>query len=156
VTEKELKIKKALFLEVLPKKGYHIGKTCKAVGIGRRTFYNWKEDDEQFAEDYEEEIQSDIDDSEEKMKLLRQGVPKFDKDGKFIGWIERPHFQALALHLQSKAKDRGWGQSIEVTRKVDDGRQLSDEELLAEIQNLGKQVTDGEWDTSKDGTGESE
>ena len=140
MTKKETREKKASFLALLPRKNYHIGKTCDAVKLGRRTFYTWLDNDKEFKDKYEELLEFDIDDSEEKMKLLRQGVPEF-KDNVFVGWIEKPHFQALALHLQSKAKDRGWGQSIEVKDSREDMRKMSDQELFNEVQKLAKDFT---------------
>ncbi len=151
---------KKAFLENLPRKNYHIGKTCEAVGLKRRTFYNWLKEDSKFKEDYEDAVQADIDDSEEKMKLLRTGVPKFekDKDGKsiFVGWTVKPHFGALLAHLESKAADRGWGRKLEITNKTNDDREMTDEELIAEMERLNKEINDDEWDTSKDGINGSE
>jgi hypothetical protein len=143
--------KKELFLATLPKKNYHIGKTCAAIKVGRRTFYDWKSNDEVFAEKYDDLIQEDIDDSEERVRLLRQGIPKFDQTGKFVGWKERPHFGALTYHLNAKAKDRGYGNVIEIDDKRDDPRKMSDEELYAAVMKARQQFMDEGWDTSKDG-----
>lgn len=151
MTEKERNQKKGMIIELLPRKNYHIGKVCKAVGIGRMTYYRWRENDEEFNEKCEEVFQYDIDDSEEKLRLLRQGLPEFDKEGRFIGWIEKPHFGALTLHLQAKAKDRGYGNSLEVT----DGRErqlreMSDKELWNELKEMSKIYNEEEWDASED------
>lgn len=133
-------LKKAL-IELLPNKGYHVGKACKELGIGRRTYYNWLEEDDDFADQIDEVFAYDVDDSEERLRLLRQGLPKMEKDAngvlKFKGWIEKPHFGALVVHLQAKAKDRGYGREI----KVDDVRKresdkLSDKELYDEMKRL--------------------
>lgn len=133
-------LKKAL-IELLPKKAYHVGKCCKELGISRKTYYRWIEEDDDFADDIDEVFAYDVDDSEERLRLLRQGLPKMEKDAdgtlKFKGWVEKPHFGALVVHLQAKAKDRGYGREI----KVDDVRKresdkLSDKELYDEMKRL--------------------
>jgi len=145
--------KKALIIELLPRKNYHIGKVCEAVGISRRQFYRWMEDDEEFNEKVEDKRAYDIDDSEEKMKLLRHGVPKLNADGKLVGWIVKPHFGALITHLKAKAKDRGYGDSLSITNENGELRTMSDEELMAEAAKLYKIAQDGKWDTSRDQQG---
>lgn len=147
MTDEEKKQKKALIIKLLPKKNYHIGKVVTDVGISRRTYNRWRLDDSDFDEACEEVFCYDVDDSEEKLKLLRQGLPKFDDDGRFVGWIERPHFGALTLHLQAKAKDRGYGQSIEVDDKRDKQiRSMGDKELFDEVTKLANQFKDEHWE----------
>jgi len=152
--ENTRKHKKKLIIQLLPKKNYHIGKVLKAVGISRMTFKRWRDEDVEFNEECEEVFQYDVDDSEEKLKLLRAGIPEFDKEtGKFIGWKEKPHFGALVLHLKAKAKDRGYGDSLEIAdkRNKESLRKMSDEELFNEIQKLNKIYNEEGWDISKDG-----
>ena len=43
-------IKKNLFLDTYFLKVCNISATCKGIGIDRKTFYNWKKDDNDFAE----------------------------------------------------------------------------------------------------------
>lgn len=150
--ENTRKHKKELIIQLLPKKNYHIGKVLKVVGISRMTFKRWRDDDVEFNERIEEVFQYDVDDSEEKLKLLRSGIPEFDKEtGKFIGWKEKPHFGALVFHLKAKAKDRGYGDSLEINDKREPLRKMSDEELFNEIQKLNKIYNEEGWDISKDG-----
>lgn len=138
--ERREEMKKAL-IELLPMKAYHVGKACKELGIGRRTYYGWLEEDEDFADQIDEVFAYDVDDSEERLRLLRQGIPRMEKDEtgalKFKGWIEKPHFGALVVHLQAKAKDRGYGREL----KIEDTRRratdnLSDKELYDEMKRL--------------------
>lgn len=139
--ERREELKKAL-IELLPMKAYHVGKACKELGIGRRTYYNWMEEDEDFADQIDEVFAYDVDDSEERLRLLRQGIPKMEKDKetgvlKFKGWIEKPHFGALVVHLQAKAKDRGYGRQIQIddTRKRETDS-MTDKELYDEMKRL--------------------
>jgi len=106
--------KKALFLETYPKKNYNISKTCNAIGISRRTFYLWIEDDNQFEIDVEDLQEADLDDSEETLRVLRKGIPKFDKNGNFDGWLMRPDTASVIFHLKTKGKKRGYVEKTEV------------------------------------------
>lgn len=127
--------KKSMVLELLPKKNYHIGKVIEAVGISRMALHKWRKEDAEFNEAFIEVFENDIDDAEEKMNLLRKGIPRIE-DGKFVGWIEKPHFKALALFLKAKAKHRGWGDTLEV-KNVSDVSELTDEEIEKELYELG-------------------
>ena len=140
---------KKLFLELLPKKNYNISKTCKACKISRATFYVWKGDDKEFADKVKEMEEADIDDSEEKMRLLRQGVPDFDKEGKFVGWKVKPHFGALLAHLESKAKKRGWGKSVEITTGANEDA-MTEEEIMKRLDDFRKELEEDDYDTSND------
>ena len=133
--------KKQAIIDLLPKKAYHVGKVCKQLGIPRSTYYLWKKQDADFDEQTEEIFEYDIDDSEEKLRLLRQGLPKFKEDENgnkvFNGWIEKPHFGALMAHLEAKGKDRGYGRTLSIESGVlDMVKNMTDEELYNEIKQL--------------------
>ena len=49
--QERTRINKKLFLEMLPQCRGIIRLTCAKVGIGERTYYNWKEEDKEFAEE---------------------------------------------------------------------------------------------------------
>lgn len=144
--EEKAEIKRAI-IDLLPKKGYHIGKVCKQVGIARNTFYRWQKEDEDFMDQTEEQFEYDVDDSEEKLRLLRQGLPRFDEDGKFIGWKEKPHFGALIKHLEAKGKSRGYGQQLEINdKRTEELEKMTDAELFAKINRMNGIVQPGEED----------
>lgn len=143
--DKERARKKKAFIKLLPKFGYHIGKTCKEIGINRQTYYQWCLKDDEFKERTHEQFEYDVDDSEEKIRLLRQGLPRFDENGKFVGWIEKPHFGALLAHLKAKGGQRGYGDKLEITDdRLDKERAMSDEELYAEIMKMKESYFDDE------------
>lgn len=135
--DKQRTEQKKAIIDLLPKKGYHIGKVCKQVGISRGTFYKWKREDEEFDEQTDETFQYDVDDSEERLRLLRQGLPRLAEDGTFLGWIEKPHFGALVKHLEAKAKDRGYGRQIQIDdRRHENEPSMTDKEMFDEIKRL--------------------
>ena len=110
--------RKPMFLQVFTAKNLHIGKTCKAVGISRQTYYNWCTDDPAFAEEVKALEEFEIDDAEEFHKYLRTGIPKTEVvDGKvtMVGWIKEPDRIALEKYLTTKGRHRGWGDALQVT-----------------------------------------
>lgn len=145
--------KKAMIIQLLPRKNYHVGKVCEAVGITRKTFYRWRENDQEFDESISDAMEFDIDDSEEKLKLLRHGIPKVDASGKLVGWIVKPHFGALVTHLKAKAKDRGYGDTLTINGDRTELMNLTDDELMKQAAVLFKNYKDGKWDTSNDEQG---
>lgn len=136
------KEKKEKLLILLPKMRFHISNTCKKIGIHRNTFSNWIKSDRDFKDRYEEIKQSKIDDSEERLYLLSQGIPKIDDSGKLIGWEVKPHFGALVTQLKAQAKERGYGDCVIIKDdKENDTRNLTDSELIAEMENIRNRVT---------------
>jgi len=55
----KLSIKKEMFIKEFPGCAYNICETCKKIGINRRTYYDWMENDPEFKaayEDYQEDL----------------------------------------------------------------------------------------------------
>ena len=93
------KIKQELFIAAFGKCG-SIKQACTIAGIDRKTFYNWKKDDKQFAEQFteaEEDACDTIDDEivrrsiegiEEPLvsmgRIVCEEVPMLDKEGKEV------------------------------------------------------------------------
>lgn len=135
---------KEKLLELLPKLRYHISKTCERVGVHRTTLQNWLKNDADFKEKYEAVHEAKMDDAEERLYLLGHGIPELDKDGKLKGWKVKPHFGALVVQLKAQAKNRGYGDHIVIDDKRDDDniRNKTDEELLAEMEEIRKRFSD--------------
>lgn len=114
--------KKAAVLDELERNNFHITNACKKIGIERKTFYNWLEADQDFAEKYLAIQEEDLDNSELTLRRLRDGVPKVDEDGNFKGWEIRPDVLAVMFHLKTKGKGRGYIERQEITGK--DGSSL--------------------------------
>ena len=118
----------------------HIGKACRKAKVGRRTFYNWKKSDPVFAERIKEIDEEEIDESENQMRLLRKGIPRYDKNGKLVGWKVKPHFGALLKYLEAKAKDRGWGTSVVLNGEYEDIEGMSQEEISEKALRLAREL----------------
>lgn len=131
--QQEREFRKKKFLEIFPKKLYHIGKTCEAVGIHRNTLRLWRDTDEVFANEYLALLEQEIDDDEEMLTILKRGIPII-KNGKLTGWTKEPDFRALKLSLEAKGRKRGYGQQITINDDREEERDMSDEELFAEIE----------------------
>ena len=65
--------KRAAFLEALGS-GESVTKACNAAGIGRRTVYDWRGDDEKFAAEWEDAVETGTD-------VLEDEAVKRAKDG---------------------------------------------------------------------------
>lgn len=97
---------KAAFLRCFALCG-NVLRSCQAAGIGRRTAYNWLEQDEQFQKLYAEAHEDALDLLEEEAR--RRGVdgvlePVF-QGGKKVGSIRKYSDNMLALLLKRKRPD---------------------------------------------------
>ena len=108
------------FIDVLRAKDGHIGKACIAFGINRSTYYDWLEED-WFAQEVTDMHEGEIDDAEEMLRVLRKGVPMYERDKKgaiktgpdgkpiVIGWLVKPDPKSVRFFLERKGADRGFG-----------------------------------------------
>lgn len=131
MTEKERDLKKAMYLELMPQYNNNIGKVCKKIGITRNTIGNWREKDEKFDEDCIELHEVDIDESEERHKMLRKGILKLNDKGEAIGWEVKPDRRALTEFLFSHAKHRGWKKESKLTIEPSEYEKLTKDEAIA-------------------------
>jgi hypothetical protein len=94
--------KKAKVIKSFIENDTNVSKTCRACNISRKTFYLWKEQDEEFAalvDDCEEAITDEIE------GLLRERVRELDTT-------------AIIFFLKTKGKKRGYVEKQEI--KVQD------------------------------------
>lgn len=107
------------FPEILAEHLGIVTNACKAAGIGRRTYYNWREEDPEFAKACDDVSEQTIDFVESK---LLENI----RDGKEASQI---------FYLKTKAKHRGYVERTEHTGA--DGGPLraerSPEEVAREI-----------------------
>lgn len=90
--------KKAKVIKSFIENDTNVSKTCRACNISRKTFYLWKEQDEEFAslvDDCEEAITDEIE------GLLRERVRELDTT-------------AIIFYLKTKGKKRGYTEKKEV------------------------------------------
>lgn len=84
-------------VEIYEKKGCNITATCTALGISRKTFYEWKEKKKKLAEGLEAAEEAIIDFAESKL----------------VEHINNDDVQALIFFLRTKGKKRGYVEKTE-------------------------------------------
>tara|TARA_R110000824_G_scaffold246965_2_gene436076 strand:+ start:100 stop:483 length:384 start_codon:yes stop_codon:yes gene_type:complete len=105
-TDGTLSDKKEKFLKKLSNNLGNVTQTCKDLNVGRRTFYHWKEDDEQFKESCDNV-------PEELLDMAENALLTEIKDSKSKG-----HTTAYIFYLKTKGKNRGYDerQQIELVK----------------------------------------
>lgn len=112
--EFELNENQILFLELLPKKGFNISRTCDAININRSTYYDWKAANTDFDDALSHVKEKELDEAEEMHYYLRKGIPRLDANNKFVSWKKEPDRQAIEFFLKTKGKLRGYVEKTEV------------------------------------------
>lgn len=112
------KDKRKEFIEIFAEKAAcNISVACKKVGISRRTFYNWYNNDEEF--------RTAIDDGNEAMiDLAETQLFKNIRDGKE---------QSIFFYLKTKGKHRGYVEQVDNRVTINPF-----EQLLKELPDLDK------------------
>lgn len=91
-----------------------IAEACRQTGISRQTYYNWYNQDSQFAERVDDEIERQKD-------IVESAIIKKITEGDTA---------TIIFYAKCKMKDRGYTEKEAVTKKEDiDLSQLSDKEL---------------------------
>ena len=99
---KTKKAKQKAFLELLPRKAFNVSATANAIGICRKTVYQWQYDDPAFKERFDEALETQIDFVESKaMEQIDQGntgmIIFFLKTrGKHRGYFEKHQEEVTA------------------------------------------------------------
>lgn len=101
-------------------------------GVTRQTVWRWCKGDSKFAEIIREQKGRLVDDIAESGRLLALGVPKYDANGNFLGWIERPDERMVRYMLGIYGRDEGFTEQLDL--KMDFSK-LTDRQLM--------QVADG-------------
>ena len=84
-------------IKMYEKKGCNVTTTCAALGISRKTFYEWKDKKKKLAEGLDEVDESILDWAESKLKEH----------------IQNDDLQALIFFLRTKGKKRGYVEKTE-------------------------------------------
>jgi hypothetical protein len=96
-TQKRTALKKKLFLEALAAKAGNISKACDAAGIGRTTFYQWREADPKFVAAFSDVDEAIIDWGEDALKARMQAGDT----------------TAIIFFLKTKGRKRGYQEVYE-------------------------------------------
>ena len=95
-------------VQIYEKKGCNITATCSALGISRKTFYEWKEKKKKLAEGLEAAEESIIDFAESKL----------------VEHINNDDVQALIFFLRTKGKKRGYVEKTETDVNINQFEKL--------------------------------
>lgn len=98
-------------IQIYEKKGCNITATCTALGISRKTFYEWKEKKKKLAEGLEAAEEAIIDFAESKL----------------VEHINNDDVQALIFFLRTKGKKRGYVEKTETDVNINQFEKLMQE-----------------------------
>ena len=105
-TQSTLSDKKEKFLEILELNSGNVQESCKRANIGRRTYYSWKEVDQDFAD-------ACVD--------VKEGILDYAQT-QLQGLIKANNVIATIFFLKCKGKSRGYTekQEIELSKPIDE------------------------------------
>lgn len=98
-------------VKIYEKKGCNITATCTALGIARKTFYEWREKKKKLAEGLEAAEEAIIDFAESKL----------------VEHINNDDVQALIFFLRTKGKKRGYVEKTESDVNINQFEKLMQE-----------------------------
>ena len=101
-TDGTLLNKKEKFIKQLSENLGNVTETCKELNIGRRTYYNWRELDEEFKEKCDNV-------PEELLDMAENSLLSEIKDNTSKG-----HTTATIFYLKTKGKKRGYNESLQL------------------------------------------
>jgi len=84
--------KKKAFISAYARLNGNVTLTCKSIGISRRIYYTWAEEDKKFKQE--------VDDSYEEVKDW--------VESKLLKLIENDNVTAIIFYLKTQCKDRGY------------------------------------------------
>ena len=97
-----------LAVQIFQKKGCNVTSTCQALGITRKTFYEWKNKKPKFAEK--------LNDAEEALLDFAES--------KLIEHIQKGDTQTLMFYLKTEGKKRGYVEKTETDVTVNKFEEL--------------------------------
>lgn len=99
------------FREVLHRTGGNITKTAAFFKVARCTVYMWGREDPEFKDAICDERLSLVDECLVSARVLALGIPEKDKDGNFVGWVERPDGYMIRYLLSTLGRKEGFGEN---------------------------------------------
>lgn len=102
------------FREVMSTAHGNISEAASLLRVSRQAVHRWVKEDPEFKEAVDEHRKRLFDECLGQARILALGLPKI-KDGKLVGWIEKPDGQMLRFFLQTLGRDEGFGNSVDIT-----------------------------------------
>ena len=118
---KKINENKTNFLKAYKSSLANVTKACENVNVGRQTYYNWLESDEDFKAECDHVEQSLIDIAESKLLQLMKGIKVEGSKGSYN---KPPDVTALIFFLKTKGKKRGYVERTEHTGEGGDPIQI--------------------------------
>lgn len=111
----------------------NIGMACKAVGIGRSTFYKWRNDDPDFAKSCDEAV-----------RYGKEEIGDFTQ-GKLFQQIEKGDMQAIKFELERRHPEYTWPRVKHDAHRysvIDDGNKQMEEtnRILRELTGVADKL----------------
>ena len=94
-----MNIEKRNFLDLYPKTMCNISKTCKQIGIGRSSYYNWIDDDHEF---------------EREVKNAKEGLIDNLESEIYNQIFNKHNVIATIFALKCMGKNRGWAEQNQI------------------------------------------
>jgi hypothetical protein len=114
--------KKVAMIEAMVKNLGNITNSCREVGIGRQTHYDWLAADEVYAKAIRDVDEVVLDFAEFKLQEIMNGVKVRNIKDKLVYDVP-PNATALIFFLKTKGKKRGYVERQEITGT--DGKDLA-------------------------------
>lgn len=102
------------FREVMSTAHGNISEAASLLRVSRQAVHKWVKEDPEFKEAVDEHRKRLFDECLGQARILALGLPKI-KDGKLVGWVEKPDGQMLRFFLQTLGRDEGFGNSVDIT-----------------------------------------
>lgn len=107
----------------------NVGKMSKALGVYRSTIYMWCKKDARYQEVIDEFRGRLLDECLQVARAVSIGIPKL-KEGKIVGWTERPDTYMLKYLISTLGRKEGFGDSLDVTTK---GESIKPDPIVVEV-----------------------
>lgn len=116
-SNKTKQLKKAL-VEAMRANFGNVSKSCEAVGVCRKTYYDYFNSDSEFHDEVEAIDEANLDFAESKLRELINGVTMSAGFGdEAIVYKTAPNVTATIFYLKTKGKKRGYIERTELTGK---------------------------------------
>ena len=118
------------FAEVAEACKGQISKMATALGVSRKTIWEWCKKNPSYMAAIEEHRGRLLDECLRSARILALGIPKLDSKSQVIGWKERPDGFMLRYLIGKLGKDEGFGEQIDITSK---GESIKPDPVVVEV-----------------------
>ena len=116
----------------------NLTKVAEAFGVDRVTIYNWCKSNPKYQKAIDNQRGKALDIYLNTADALARGVPKLDKDKKFVGWKVQPDSKVLMYLIGKYGYKEGFGERMDITSN---GESIKADPVVVEIIDSRTQVT---------------